>query len=60
MTTAIFDAASVLIPTGLNNSSQSFSALAVEARLLPTTAWMLHVSVPQRYGLWRAIARSLL
>jgi hypothetical protein len=43
---AIYDAGSLLIPQGAISTSQSFPALPVEARLLPTTAWVVNVTVP--------------
>jgi hypothetical protein len=47
MTTAIYDSALALIPQGVNNSSQSFSALDVGAvRDLPTTTWVVACTVP--------------
>ena len=47
MTTAIFDAGLTLIPQGVNNSSQSFSALDLQAvRDLPTTTWVTAMTVP--------------
>ena len=47
MTTAIYDSALALIPQGVNNSSQSFSALDLQAvRDLPTTTWTVACTVP--------------
>jgi hypothetical protein len=47
MTTAIYDSALTLIPQGLNNSSQSFSALDLQAvRDLPTTTWVVACTIP--------------
>jgi hypothetical protein len=46
MTTAIFDAGLTLIPQGLNNSSQSFAALDLQVRDLPTTTWVVACTVP--------------
>jgi hypothetical protein len=45
--TAILDTALTLIPQGLVNSSQSFSALDVQSvRSLPATTWVIALTIP--------------
>jgi hypothetical protein len=44
--TAILDVGTLLLPAGVISASQDGTPLQVNPRLLPTSTWAVHVSVP--------------